>query len=233
MSGGGSGALSPSPELLAKGKAKERELIKGLRDFFEQKGAHWEGGECGGGWSTSGAHRCRCIRGCCCWCPGAAAVGALGAAGVAADTHAAARVPMRRLACTAAGTAMPHLHRCWRCCPSAAAGVPFDEGWRVEVKIRLAGPALGTGEPGTRIDTVRWRCIGCCCTLLHSVRWLLQAATSGLAAAEPCGSKLQMGCRDAGRLEQFLLVLASQHMPPAAAPCWPEAHLAGCCCTAR
>lgn len=39
--------------------------------------------------------------------------------------------------------------------PPAAAGVPFDEGWRVEVKIRIAGPALGTGEPGTRIDTVR------------------------------------------------------------------------------
>lgn len=42
LSGGGSGALSPSPELLAKGKAKERELIKGLRDFFEQKGAQWK-----------------------------------------------------------------------------------------------------------------------------------------------------------------------------------------------
>lgn len=38
LSGGASGALSPSPELLAKGRAKERELIKGLRDFFEQKG---------------------------------------------------------------------------------------------------------------------------------------------------------------------------------------------------
>ncbi|PRW20556.1 methyl- -binding domain-containing 9 [Chlorella sorokiniana] len=69
LSGGASGALSPSPELLAKGKAKERELVKGLRDFFEQK------------------------------------------------------------------------------------GVPFDEGWRVEVKIRIAGPTLNTGEPGTRIDT--------------------------------------------------------------------------------
>lgn len=39
LSGAASGAMSLSPELLAKGKAKERELIKGLRDFFDQKGA--------------------------------------------------------------------------------------------------------------------------------------------------------------------------------------------------
>lgn len=49
---------------------------------------------------------------------------------------------------------------------TTTAGVPYDEGWRVEVKIRIAGPALGTGEPGTRIDTVS----ACCCA---SVCWAL------------------------------------------------------------
>lgn len=49
----------------------------------------------------------------------------------------------------------------------------------MEVKIRLAGPALGTGEPGTRIDTVRWRLhrlLFTCCTALDGCCWLQPAA---------------------------------------------------------
>lgn len=38
-SGGGGGTPATTAELLAKGKAKERELLKQLREFFDQKGA--------------------------------------------------------------------------------------------------------------------------------------------------------------------------------------------------